>query len=697
MIIICDFETRSKADLKVVGAWKYSLHPSTDALCLAWYASNGEKGLWHRGHPCISASPLPTRLFELISDPSTLLCAHNAFFERAIWLNVCVAKLGWPSVLESQWRCSAAQAAACSLPRALGAVGHALKLDVVKDDEGKRVMMKVSKMAKATKKLPERWNESIDDLMDTWDYCEQDVMAERALHLSIPELSAKEQRVWEVTEAMNLRGVPIDVEGAQRALELAAEHVRRLNVELLEITKTISSAGQRAKVTRWLQDQGVTIEDTTAATLDALLKDPDPFHLSDKARRVIEIVRSAGRTSTKKYDAMIEMACQDARAYGLVMYHGASTGRLTGKGLQPHNFPRGRKDVNKNMDLAWDMIHHGSLEDIEMCYGDPMEFLSCAIRGAIKAPEGRIFYCGDYAAIEARVVFWLADEKHGLNLFRRGEDVYCDMASDIYGRKITKADEKERMFGKQAILGLGFQMGFVKFLITCRSYNISFTKKQIIDIVGPGNYVNIAQWIQDKAWGSVKKQMPGATVDDLPSLVLMKYVVERYRNRYPAVPKLWEKYNEASIRAVQNPGKRYRVGRVSWFMRNEFLCCELPSGRLMRYPFPQVENGRYGEKLTYMTIDSVTNQWVRVDTYGGKEVENATQAVARDVQVDANTRLEDSGIYFPILTVHDELVSEADEGSGSLEEYDRLMVVGSEWADGLPIAVESWRGFRYRK
>ncbi len=694
MIIILDFETKSEADLKKVGAWKYSLHPSTDVLCASWTVSTGEKGFWHRGHPCISAMPPPQRLFDLVADPRCIIYAHNAFFERAIWRNICVPKLGWPALDETRLRCSAAQAAACGLPRALGMVGHALKLDVVKDDEGKRVMMKLSKPARPTKKNPDKhWNEDLDDLMVMWDYCDQDVAAEAALHSALPTLSTREHRIWEASEAMNLRGIPIDVQGAQRALELAAEHVQGLNRELSAITG-LTSAGQRAKVTNWLRDQGVTIEDTTAGTLDALLADPG---LPERSRRVIEIVRSAGRTSTKKYDAMIEMACPDARARGLVMYHGASTGRWAGMGIQPHNFPRGRKDINKNMDAAWDAIHHADLLDIELCYGDPMEFLSSALRGAIKAPDGRIFYCGDYAAIEARVIFWLADEKHGLSLFRRNEDVYCDMASDIYGRKITKANELERMFGKQAILGLGFQMGFIKFLVTCQGYGIKFTKKQIIDIVGAGNFANICEWIQTKAWKMVKKQMPDATADDVASLALMKYVVERYRSRYPAIPKLWEAYNTAAISAVSNPGKVYRTGRVTWAMRGNFLCCKLPSGRIMRYPFPQVEATRNGIKLTYMTVDSMTKQWIRVDTYGGKLAENVTQAVARDVQADADVRLEDSGVYFPVMTVHDELVSEADEGAGSLKEYGDLMVIGSEWADGLPIAVECWKGKRYRK
>lgn len=703
MRVVLDFETRSEADIKVVGAWKYSLHPSTSVMCLSWRCSNGEAGFFHREHEgVIAGDPPPTRLFELMSllpssdlviHPPSVAIAHNAFFERAIWINVCVARLGWPPMPDESWRCSAAQAAACSLPRALGEVGKALKLDVVKDEEGKRIMMKLSKPAKPTKKEPDkRWNENLDDLMALWDYCETDTAAEDALQASLPQLSAREQKIWEMSERMNARGIFIDVKGAQRAIELAGHHVTKLNHELRVLTG-IDAATKRAKVAAWLNDHGTKIEDTTGETLDATLKRTD---LADRPRRVMEIVRSVGRSSTKKYDAMIAMACPDARVRGTVMYHGAGTGRWAGMGLQPHNFTRGSF---KDMDLAWDMIHGADTDDIELCYGDMMTFLSHALRGAITAPDGKILYCGDYSSIEARVVFWLAGEKRGLDVFRRGEDIYCDMASDIYGRRITKKDVLERFFGKQAILGLGFQMGFVKFLITCRRFDISFTRKQITDIVGDQELESIMTWVRTDGWKQVKKTMPEARSADIIDLALMKYVVDRYRQRYAPVVELWRKCEHAAIDAVRNPGKLFRAGLLSYYSKGIFLCCKLPSGRVMRYPFPEILPGPFGhDQLTYMGVHPKTKQWVRMSTFGGKLVENGTQAVARDIMADGLMAVDETEIYLPVMTVHDEGVSEADDDRGDLDEYLHLLTHSStSWCPDLPIAAEGWRGKRYRK
>lgn len=681
-----DFESRSEADLKVVGAWMYSIHPTTDAMCLSWRCSNGETGMWAMGED------VPISLFELMHAGDALCVAHNAFFERAIWINVCVKKYCWPPAIEANWRCSAAQAAACSLPRALDKAGQVLKLDVVKDAEGKRVMMKLSRPAKATKNKPKRWNEDTDDLLTLWEYCETDTAAEEALSARLPALSAREQKVWEMSERMNVRGIPIDVEGAKKAIQLAETHVIKSNKELLAITHTIDTATKRAKVLKWLQDHGNNVKDTTGPTLDRLLSSVD---LKPKSRRVVEIVRSVGRTSTKKYDAMIAMACPDARARGTMMYHGASTGRWAGMGLQPHNYPRGSFE---NMDLAWQYIHNGNLEDIELSYGDPMMFLSHALRGAIKAPDGRILYCGDYASIEARKIMWLADEKHGLEVFRKKGDIYLDLASDIYGHEVKKHEKKKRMFGKQGILGLGFGMGFVKFLITCRSYGIEFTTQQIIDIVGARELNDLALWVRTDGWKQVKKTMPEATQDDVLPLALMKYVVERYRTRYKSIPALWKAYDEGAILAVKNPGKIYKTGKVMWQYKDIFLSCRLPSGRLMRYPFPRIDDKGRSERLIYMGVDSMTHQWVEIGTYGGKLAENATQASARDVMADGLVNVEASGIYDPIASIHDEGISEADKDKGDVDQYLELLITGStSWCPDLPLAAEGWRAQRYHK
>jgi len=108
--------------------------------------------------------------------------------------------------------------------------------------------------------------------------------------------------------------------------------------------------------------------------------------------------------------------------------------------------------------------------------------------------------------------------------------------------------------------------------------------------------------------------------------------------------------------------------------------------------------GRRVPTLYFHGIDSKTKQWVKQNTYGGKLVENVVQAIARDLMAEAMLRIEDTGIWKLILTVHDELVAERSVfGGGTLEVFCELMATTPDWAEGCPIAVEGWTGDRYRK
>lgn len=697
MKISIDFETRSEADLKVVGAWMYSIHPSTSVMCIEWNCSNGERGLWHRAHRTMPEGGIKAlqRLHELL--PGALVESHNAFFERAIWNNICVPKMGWPAIADDRWRCSAAKAAACALPRPLGQAGIAMKLSEVKDEEGKRIMMKLSRPRKPTKKNPEVWSEDEDDLMELWEYCEQDVVAEKALSAALPNLSKTEQEVWAMSERMNIRGVPLDIVGIKKAINLANQHSAMLTKELNELTG-LRSAAQRQKLIVWFGSRGMHLMDTQGATIDKILDSRDPLcdERDDKTYRVMEIMRSLNRSSVSKYESMLAMTAPDGRARGLVMYHGASTGRWTGMGMQPHNFPRTPKKFDQ--DAVWRAIHEENLNLIDLAFGEPMTVLSHALRGAIKAPRGRVFYCGDYAAIEARVVFWLAGERQALDMFRRNEDVYLDMASTIYNRRVAKDEEDKRFVGKQTILGLGFQMGFPKYLKHIRSFDIHISDRQVHEVLG-AQVIDIINYIRGKAWKQVKRTIPDASEKDLMELAFAKYVTDKYRSKYKRVVQLWTNLNAAAISAVSKPEIVFKANMTSWYFKGNFLRCKLPSGRMLFYPFPEIHEGEYGSpSLTFMGVDGKTHQWVRQSAYGGIIANNATQGSARDIEAAALVRLEKTGLYDPVLAVHDEVLSETDEGRGNLEEYLDIMTHGSEsWTTDLPIAAEGWVGERYRK
>jgi DNA polymerase len=717
-----DFETRSACSIRDCGSWRYSLDPSTQVMCLAFRLPHWEHGrtaLWHPAFPHLGIPeadcPELIELFEWIVA-GKLVEAHNAFFERGIWVNIMVPKYGWPVIPHESYRCSAAKAAAYSLPRGLDDLTGALGVAVRKDLEGAKVMKKMAKPRKPlvadVKKwllanspeyrslskpelktvkiksfveavdtavevtwlvddvfqevrhfrLPLYWHESAALLDALCAYCRVDVLAEEASSERLRDLSPKETEVYLMDQAINERGMQLDREGIEAALHVVGERNRELNAELVEITGGyVEKATQRAKMMNWFSGEGVLLSDTQGTTIDSWLKRQD---LEYKVRRCLELVRALGRSSTAKFIAAQDWAAPATwRVHGGLLYHGASTGRWTGKGLQPHNFPRG---AIKNMAMAWDCIKTRDPAYMEMMYGDAMTLLSHSLRGMIVASPGKRLMVADYAAIEARVVFWLAYDEDALRVFRENKCIYMEMATEIYGRLIhdKEAQAEERQMGKQAVLGLGFQMGAAKF------------QKTLAEKYGIFIELEFAQKI-----------------------------VDAYRAKFWRVKKMWWDQEAAAIAATKTPGRTVKCGRVAWRMMDGFLHCRLPSGRLLGYADPVVVKKAtpWGEKrdcLTFMGVDPYTKKWRRQETYGGTLVENITQATARDLMADAMLRFHRSGVYDVILSVHDELIAECDESMGTKEHvkvFEGLMAETEEWADGLPVKAEGWTGPRYKK
>lgn len=689
-----DFETRSTVSLRKHGVWRYATHPTTEPLCFAFRLPHWEEGrtaLWHPEFPKLG-------IYQQVGDWDNLLEfwewlqqgepveAHNAWFERNIWHHIMVTRYGWPAIGRNQWRCSAAQAAALSLPRGLDDALAAIGLSIRKDATGSKVMMKMTKPRKSRKAEREAWmekygNESLDTLYfedrhlldQLFAYVRQDVLAEEALSKILPDLSPEEQELYWFDQDVNWRGFQLDMEAVHVALKLLKQEAVVLNTELAELTNgEVLKATQRAQMIAWLGTQGVEMDDTQAATVDDVLNTWDtvfaPAGCTPAAKRGLEILRTLGRSSTSKYEAMNSWAdVNDGRVRGGLLFHGASTGRWTGAGVQPHNFPRGTvKDAD--IEEVWAVLKTGDRDLIGSAFtnlqkqnASVLEVLAHALRGAIIPSAGHELFVADYAAIEARVVLWLAQDEDALDIFRRGEDIYCEMASSIYNRKVTKEDKVERGLGKIAILGLGYQMGAPKFRMQCGNFKIEISEE------------------------------------------LAKTVVDAYREKFWRVKNMWSETEAAAIRAIKKGGM-VDAGLVSYRLdpTRRFLLCQLPSGRDLAYPFPQVKKmetswGTEKETVTYMGLNTYTRQWERQKTYGGMLVENNTQAVARDLLVNSMQTLEQSKVYIPVLSVHDEAIAEALIGKGNVKEFEHLVKQIPDWADGLPVEAEAWSGLRYHK
>lgn len=751
-MITMDFETRSAADLKKWGQRRYAIDNTTQVLCLAWAYDEEELiHLWHRGHEWIEKSDRPDELIRRIKDGEPIE-AHNAGFEFNIF-NITLRR-EFPEfdveIDPEQLYCSAAKASCMSLPRGLEDAVVAVGLPDHKIADGQRLINKLSKpqprRGKNKHLLPITFCEEEAEHRKNWAYCKGDVVAERGLSRFCPEMTPRERDYWLMDFRMNQRGILLDKNAAKMGFDLANSEAKRLNSELQEITGGLIEKGsQRDRLKGWINQELAElgcepIANTKADTLSFVL-DGVPTKASDEVReamvipsrekwealgeqgarveRAMRICMEVNRSSVSKFKAMLNSVCPDTdRLHDIMLYNGADrTGRWSGKGVQPHNFVRG---YSKTMVDAWNDIATLDTSYITLIWGDPMVHLAKSCRGALIASPGKELYAADFNAIEARKLAWLSGcAPMILQFTTKGADIYIDMAEAIYGRKLSKEENpNERQMGKKAILGLGYAMGWEKFQATV--------------------------WNEEGIW-----------LDD----EFCQMVVSIYRKKkYPEVPALWKSAENAAISAVQNPGNEYYaggnefgIGAVSYFMSEDgnFLHCRLPSGRLLAYLYPRVsmrvtyrfaalnERGNpctvsfpakknvpqhrvrwHAEKLaekqrkrllgdapesfvsphlSFMGRDTFTHEWKRCGTHGGSLVENFDQASSRDLLAEAMYRVDQYPEFDLLLSIHDEVIAEADKGTCNVKEFESIMAVVPEWAPGMPISAEGWIAPRLRK
>lgn len=374
--------------------------------------------------------------------------------------------------------------------------------------------------------------------------------------------------------------------------------------------------------------------------------------MNDTVKRAIALRLSLAKTPVKKYEAF-RMRTVGERVHGSLTYHSASTGRWASTGINLQNLPR---PSFADTDTCIELFHHRDPAAIDMIYGDTMEALSSCLRGMITAPEGKRLLVADYSAIEARVLAWLAGQEDVLAVFRSHGKLYEHTAAQIYRIPIDAVGKAQRQIGKVAALALGYQGAVGAFQSMAGNYGLKVPDEQ-------------AEQIKDD-----------------------------WRNANQRIVKFWWDLDAAAIEAVKS-GAQVSVGNkgIAFKVSGGFLFCRLPSGRLLAYCQPRIAEGRFGnEQVTYMGVDSVSRKWTRQHIYGGKWAENLTQAVARDLMAEAMLRIEKAG-YDVVLSVHDELLAEAPEGFGSLQEFEALMCELPPWAQGLPIAASGFESIRYRK
>jgi DNA polymerase len=408
----------------------------------------------------------------------------------------------------------------------------------------------------------------------------------------------------------------------------------------------------------------------------------------------LELRKEAAKTSTAKIKKMLEMRAADGRMRGNLQYHGAGTGRWAARGAQLQNLPRPKiKDVPAAIDT---IMSTGNAELISILHGPPLSIVSDCIRGMIAAPAGFDIMAADFSAIEARVVAWLAGQNNIVQLFASGGDVYSAQASVIYNRKINRKlpeHETEGQVGKVSILSLGYQGGANAFAKMAGNYGI------VMDPIYEPVWASATDANREKAISGYRQRGMTSKLSER-AWIAAELIKLAWRDANPMIVQYWYDLENAAINAVENPGKQFKVGHITYAVSGSFLWCRLPSGRALCYPYPRIKQVEvpWGEKkaVVYKCVDGYTRKWGDKSFYGGLGCENITQAVARDLMAEAMLRVDAAG-YKPIITIHDEVVCEVPKGFGSMDEFKALMVEVPNWAAGCPVAADGWMGKRYRK
>jgi len=648
-----DIETYSPESIADCGVYRYAEHPDFEILLFAYSVNGGPV----RIVDLAQGEEIPPSIILALTNPKVKKTAFNATFER-----ICIGEYlkrkeivyvdrvhaaGQeiePNVMcyqerlqPEQWDCTMIRCARMSLPLSLAAAAATLGV-TKKMEEGKDLIRYFSIPCKPTKVNGGRTRNLPEHAPDKWAlfkrYCIRDVEVEQALRKKVCrfEMPAWETELYHTDSRINDRGVMIDLELVQNAERMDQEYKDALKEEARQITG-LHNPNSNAQLKQWLNaETGCEIESLNKQSLPNL-----KARAEGDAARIIQIREELGKTSTKKYSAMLDCVCQDSRIRGLLQFCGAvRTGRWAGRLVQVQNLPQNHL---KDLDRARNMVKAGDLDEMEMYYPSVPPVLSELIRTAFVAKPGCTFHVCDFSAIEARVIAWIANEKWVLDVFRTHGKIYEAAAAKMYNvpiEEISKMDPR-RQKGKIATLALGYQGG-----------------------VG--------------ALEAMGGSRMGLTDDE------MAQVVKDWRAANPNIVKLWRHVEDAAKNTIKTREMSTIERGITFEWKWGGLFVTLPSGRPIYYPRAGfLDDGR----IRYEGQNQTTKKWEEVETYGGKMTENIIQAFARDCLGITMLRLTRKGFNI-VFHIHDECICEATPDQ-TLEQIEEVFKEPIPWAPGLPL------------
>lgn len=657
-----DLETYSEVSIGKAGSYRYILDPSFEILLFAYSLD----GMPVEVIDVASGQIIPLWLKNALKNPLYIKHAYNAAFE---WFALS-KYLGW--LPPDQWRDTMLHALYCGYPASLDAAGKAMGLpeDKKKLATGKALIRYFCVPCKPSNANGNRTRNLPKHDPDKWklfkEYNGQDVVTEMEIdrRLSAFPVPAFVQKQWETDLQMNARGVAADMELVRGALVIGAIVKSRLMTEARQLSG-LDNPNSIRQLAQWLTDatdRDAEITSVTKETIATMLKQPQPANV----QRMLEIRQELGKTSTKKYDALETCIADDGRVRGLLQFYGANrTGRWAGRLVQVQNLPR---TYTHPLPPARQLVKDCNIDGLRMMYGSINDTLSQLIRTAFVATPGNVLIDADFSAIEARVISWLAGQEWRLEVFRTHGKIYEASASQMFHvpiEKIKKGNPEYalRQRGKVAELALGYQGGV----------------------------------------SAMRRMDVGHNLDDL-SDDEVKGIVDRWRETNSMIRDLWNIVDSAAITVITYGGAQTIRSETTDAIIT--LACELdvitgtrymtillPSGRKLYYPSPEIGVNRWGNpSVSYMGQNQTTKRWERVETYGGKLVENIVQAIARDCLAIAIENLEAQGLHV-VFHIHDEVVIDtpawADEDT-MLETVTKIMTKPIPWAQALPLNADGW-------
>lgn len=639
-----DIETYSPEQLAKCGVYRYCQHPDFEIL-LFGYSIDGAPV---QVVDFTAGERLPEAVYSALTDPNVTKWAFNAQFER-----VCLSRfLGYPVgtyLNPVSWRCTMVWAATLGLPLSLEGVGAVLGLEKQKLKEGKDLIRYFCTPAKArdggvfrhySTDNPEKW--AVFKAYNRRDVETEMGIQQKLAKFPVPE---SEWRNYQLDQRINDRGIMLDMEMVRQAID-CDEQFKRTHLDIARSVTGLDNPNSPAQLKAWLYERGVEAESLSKAAVLSLLEEAD-----EEVELALSLRQELAKSSVKKYTAMEMAVGSDSRARGLIQFYGANrTGRFAGRLIQVQNLPQNHLP---DLDEVRRLLKCRQFDAIEMLYDSVPLVLSELIRTAFVPKPGCRFFVADFAAIEARVIAWIAGEQWRQEVFAKGGDIYCASASQMFHVPVEKhgVNGHLRQKGKIAELALGY-----------------------------GGSVGAL-----KAMGALSMGVPEEE---------LKPLVDAWRGSNPNIVKLWWDVDRAASTCVREKVPTETHG-IRFFYQSGMLFIVLHSGRRLVYVKPRMGINRYGsETVTYEGVGT-QKKWLRLESYGPKFVENIVQATARDILVEAMQRLDAKG-YKIVMHVHDEAVIEAPADT-SLEDICSVMGETPAWAKGLLLRADGYVCDFYKK